>query len=192
MSRALVAAAYPRRPPSVHRTVTRGHRFDQLCAGASRFRSREHQPHPPGSPVYIALGRALLTLVSSSGLRSASHRERDAGLWSLVAAARVVAGRAVRPSGAAATAAASGRRRCWQHRPLFWLSGLRPMSDLPGLAAALVAQALILEGRKDRNGCRWRVGKRRRRRYPHADALSDRSAPRDGADRQRAPGGAGC
>ena len=34
--------------------------------------------------------------------------------------------------------------------PLFWLSGLRPMSDLPGLAAALVAQALILEGARDR------------------------------------------
>jgi hypothetical protein len=34
--------------------------------------------------------------------------------------------------------------------PLFWLSGLRPMSDLPGLAAALVAQVLILQGRTDR------------------------------------------
>jgi hypothetical protein len=30
--------------------------------------------------------------------------------------------------------------------PLFWLSGVRPMSDVPGLAAALVAQGLILRG----------------------------------------------
>lgn len=34
--------------------------------------------------------------------------------------------------------------------PLFWLSGLRPMSDLPGLAVALVAQVLLLQGRSDR------------------------------------------
>ena len=34
--------------------------------------------------------------------------------------------------------------------PLFWLSGLRPMSDLPGLAVALVAQVLVLQGRNDR------------------------------------------
>lgn len=34
--------------------------------------------------------------------------------------------------------------------PLFWLSGLRPMSDLPGVTVALVAQVLILQGRSDR------------------------------------------
>jgi hypothetical protein len=30
--------------------------------------------------------------------------------------------------------------------PLFWMTGLRPMSDMPGLAAAMTAQALLLRG----------------------------------------------
>src|SRR5258706_10346497 len=30
--------------------------------------------------------------------------------------------------------------------PLFWMSGLRPMSDMPGLAMAIGAQALLLRG----------------------------------------------
>ena len=34
--------------------------------------------------------------------------------------------------------------------PLFWLTGLRPMSDMPGLALAMVAQALLLQGTRDR------------------------------------------
>src|SRR5262249_30684908 len=34
--------------------------------------------------------------------------------------------------------------------PLFWMTGLRPMSDMPGLALALGAQALLLRGTKGR------------------------------------------
>jgi 4-amino-4-deoxy-L-arabinose transferase-like glycosyltransferase len=34
--------------------------------------------------------------------------------------------------------------------PLFWLGGSRPMSDMPGLALALVAQALLLKGLTER------------------------------------------
>ena len=34
--------------------------------------------------------------------------------------------------------------------PLFWMMGLRPMSDMPGLAVALVTQALLLHGLHDR------------------------------------------
>src|SRR5262249_21240220 len=34
--------------------------------------------------------------------------------------------------------------------PLFWLTGSRPMSDMPGLALALVAQALFFTGTSDR------------------------------------------
>ena len=33
--------------------------------------------------------------------------------------------------------------------PLFWLTGLRPMSDMFGLGVALAAQALLLRGARD-------------------------------------------
>ena len=64
----------------------------------------------------------------------------------LVAAARAVPLKSAPAATAAPIWAAALLAAC----PLFWLSGLRPMSDLPGLAAALVAQALILQGRRDR------------------------------------------
>jgi hypothetical protein len=38
--------------------------------------------------------------------------------------------------------------------PVFWMSGLRPMSDMPGLALAVAAQASILRGRSER---RWLI-----------------------------------
>ena len=41
--------------------------------------------------------------------------------------------------------------------PLFWISGLRPMSDLPGLALALLSLALMLGGRQPRVAGRWRA-----------------------------------
>src|SRR5687767_2337111 len=35
--------------------------------GLRDFDPARHQPHPPGSPVYIVLGRALLAVVSAIG-----------------------------------------------------------------------------------------------------------------------------
>lgn len=37
-----------------------------FALGLRDFDVAQHQPHPPGSPVYIALGRALLTLASAA------------------------------------------------------------------------------------------------------------------------------
>jgi len=125
-----------------------------FALGLRDFDPAKHQPHPPGSPVYIALGRALLMLVSSirPALDQVTAEALTLGIWSLIAGVVAVVAAAElfgllspqRPLAAiwsVALLAAS---------PLFWLSGLRPMSDLPGLAAALVAQVLILQGRKDR------------------------------------------
>ncbi len=39
--------------------------------------------------------------------------------------------------------------------PLFWMSGLRPMSDMPGLAATLVALALAARGLEQRRWLTW-------------------------------------
>lgn len=125
-----------------------------FALGLRDFDPARHQPHPPGSPVYIALGRVLLAGVTvvRPALDRVSAEALTLGLWSLIAGiVAIVAAaelfmlvapeRRVASLWAAALLAAS---------PLFWLSGLRPMSDLPGLAAALVAQVLLLQGRTDR------------------------------------------
>jgi hypothetical protein len=150
---ALIAAAYlalhiPFLAPSLED-------YDSInfALGLRDFNPALHQPHPPGSPVYIALGRLLLPAVSGL-LSSLSRTQAEAltlGIWSVVAGViaiialghvfAAIAQRRAHVVLATALFAAS---------PLVWMSGLRPMSDLPGLAAALVAQALILHGRTDR------------------------------------------
>jgi hypothetical protein len=124
-----------------------------FALGLRDFDPARHQPHPPGSPVYIAMGRALLAMVSAIGstLSQTAAEALTLSLWSalagavaLVAAARVF--RESAPDDRGAPWGIALLAAC----PLFWLSGLRPMSDLPGVAAALVAQALILQGRRDR------------------------------------------
>jgi hypothetical protein len=123
-----------------------------FALGLRDFDPARHQPHPPGSPVYIAIGRALLVLVSAVA-SSASQIAAEAltlSLWSALAGAVALAA-----AGVVFREVAPGDRPFWgvlllAACPLFWLSGLRPMSDMPGLAAALAAQALALRGRRDR------------------------------------------
>ncbi len=138
-----------------------------FALGLRDFNMALHQPHPPGYPVYIVLAHMSLAAVSS--LTSLAPMETEAlalGLWSalagalaIVAAARLF--RAVEfldqspaatphppptthysPSNLWATALLAAA-------PLFWMCGLRPMSDMPGLAAALATQTLLLEGMRN-------------------------------------------
>jgi hypothetical protein len=136
--------------------------------GVRDFDPALHHPHPPGYPVYIALGKASTAVVRAlrPAARPAPLREDDAALalalWSalwgavcLLACYAVfrelqglrspagggggppageVGGRDVAAAAAILAAVA----------PLAWFTASRPMSDVPGLAAALVAQALLL------------------------------------------------
>src|SRR5688572_11858585 len=128
-----------------------------FALGLRDFDPARHQPHPPGSPVYIAFGRALLAIVSVIGPTlgqtwgQTTVEALTLSLWSglagavaLFAAVRLFDEAAPHHRGAAWGAALLAA--C----PLYWLSGLRPMSDLPGLAAALISQVLILQGRRER------------------------------------------
>jgi len=126
-----------------------------FALGLRDFDPARHQPHPPGSPVYIAFGRVLLALVSIvwPSLTRTDVEALTLALWSAIAGAVALVALAH------ILAAVSSRRApvIWTTAvvaasPLFWISGLRPMSDLPGLATALVSQALILQGRTRRRG----------------------------------------
>src|SRR5262245_14439813 len=132
-----------------------------FALGLREFDPAKHQPHPPGYPVYIALGRMALAVVSrvpSSLDRMASEAlalsivSAIAGAVAIVAAAAFYRALEATPPGAVAGGPDRNRRTAaWAvallaAAPLFWFTGLRPMSDMPGLAATLVALALTAKG----------------------------------------------
>jgi hypothetical protein len=125
-----------------------------FALGLRHFDIASHQPHPPGYPVFIALGRSSHALIAT--LMPSLPQERAEALalaiWSAIGGAiavlaawalfRRINGRtAASPLWAAALLAVA---------PAFWVTGLRPMSDMSGLAVTLAAQALLLRGFSDR------------------------------------------
>jgi len=126
-----------------------------FALGLHHFDPALHQPHPPGYPVYIALGRVSLALIHTvaPALDPGRADALALAIWSAIGGALALLGamllfRAIPrdggdsiPNWAIALTAAS---------PVFWMTGLRPMSDMIGLAAALGAQALLVRGAIDR------------------------------------------
>ena len=111
-----------------------------------QFDVPHHQPHPPGYPVYIALARVVHAAVPDE--------TRALALLSVLAGAL----------GVVAMAALFGRltsvgRSTWVPvtlgltSPLYWFTAARPLSDMPGLAAALAVQALTLGAITTRGLC---------------------------------------
>ncbi|HUE85025.1 MAG TPA: DUF2723 domain-containing protein [Vicinamibacterales bacterium] len=130
-----------------------------FALGVREFDVADHRPHPPGYPVYIALGKAGVALAGLFGDGAQSNTEARAlsmlaligALVAIVLLYRVIAAvsaapgatdlvtppwRRFHPRAMAATALAAA---C----PLFWYLAVRPMSDVPGLAAALAAQTCL-------------------------------------------------
>jgi hypothetical protein len=128
-----------------------------FALGVRDFDVAHHRPHPPGYPLYIAAGKSVAALVGAlPGARSPSSIEaRSLSILSLASAIGAVfllyrvfaAPAAVRGETppwtrfhAPALAATALTLAC----PVVWTLAVRPMSDLPGLAAALAAQACLL------------------------------------------------
>ena len=117
-----------------------------FALGVRQLNVAHHQPHPPGYSVYIALAKAVHAAVPDE--------TRALALLSVVAGAL----------GAVAMAALFGRltsvgRSTWVPvalgltSPLYWFTAARPLSDMPGLAAALAVQALTLGAITTRGLC---------------------------------------
>jgi hypothetical protein len=154
-----------------------------FALGLREFNPALHQPHPPGYPIYMVLGRVSLAIVERvTSMPRVSAEAWSLAVWSAIGGAGCIiaawfffaalAERAgqLRPSNSqlprrpdvAATgflgvggwklgidADEARRAVMWATlllaaSPLFWMSGLRPMSDMPGLALAIGAQALLL------------------------------------------------
>jgi Protein of unknown function (DUF2723) len=120
------------------------------------FDVAQHRPHPPGYPVYVALAKTAVATSHAIGgsVASAESRVEARALAVLSLAGALVAivslyrvfscfspaggdrmGRPWRMLEARALAATALTVAC----PLFWYMSVRPMSDVPGLAAALAS-----------------------------------------------------
>lgn len=129
-----------------------------FALGVRDFDVATHRPHPPGYPVYIFLGKiatAIAGAVSSAPqsiveARALSVLSLLGALAAIVALYGVFASlspRTLPPEASpwrtldvGAVAATAITASC----PLFWYLSVRPMSDVPGLAVALAAQACLL------------------------------------------------
>ena len=137
-----------------------------FALGVRYFDVAQHQPHPPGYPIFIALGKVASGAFSRAGI--AAPDVRGLAVWSAVASGvlpllffaffrRLHAG-GDRVAADRRAAIATFLSVC---NPLFWFSGARPLSDLAGLTAAwlaLGALAIALDGRDDQSRTRaWFV-----------------------------------
>jgi hypothetical protein len=117
-----------------------------FALGVRDFNVADHRPHPPGYPVYIALGKAATAVAGLAMDAPPSRVEARAlavvsllgGLLAIVCLYRVFA--CLGGGDTQALAATAITVSC----PLFWYLAVRPMSDLPGLAAGLAAQACLM------------------------------------------------
>jgi hypothetical protein len=141
-----------------------------FALGLREFDVANHQPHPPGYPVYIALGRISRAIVGSitPSLDMPRAEALALAIWSAIGGAvAVVAAFSIYSSLDRLTAPAGGREigsnrstAVWSTAllaatPLFWLTGARPMSDMPGLTLSLVSQALFLASATDKRLIVW-------------------------------------
>ena len=120
-----------------------------FALGVRSYDIGSHQPHPPGYPVYVALGklgtRVAGILPMADGSVAPVPEARGLALWGAVLGA--LAGlafygyfRHLEPEHECALAAVV----ITLSNPLMWMTASRPLSDVPGLAVSALAQALLV------------------------------------------------
>jgi hypothetical protein len=120
-----------------------------FALGVDTFDLSAHRPHPPGYPLYVVAGRITTTAVTAVAPQWPRDRRAAVGLalWSVMAATVgawvlhafwMAVGLTSTQAALAATLALVS--------PLFWLTASRPLSDVPGLVAAVAVQAALITG----------------------------------------------
>ena len=116
-----------------------------FALGVRDFDPSKHQPHPPGYPVFIALGKASHAVWPSD---SGSLSVWGAVFGALSVFPLMALFRSIEALDRSADAAERDRRVMLATivvvaSPLFWFTALRPLSDMTGLGMALAAQACL-------------------------------------------------
>ncbi|MEW6320096.1 MAG: DUF2723 domain-containing protein [Acidobacteriota bacterium] len=129
-----------------------------FALGVREFDVAAHRPHPPGYPVYIALGKATVPAVAAladPGTRAALDARALAAvslvfaviavplLYRLFACLSPPPGEGLAPPWRTFHAPAFAAAAVTTASPLAWYMSVRPMSDVPGLAAALASQVCL-------------------------------------------------
>jgi hypothetical protein len=115
-----------------------------FCLGMRSFDITVHHPHPPGFPVYIALGRIVRTIIPSD-FRALQAVNLIAGIFVFPAIfflARELRFRFVTAAVAAALCA---------FFPNVWFYGGGAFSDIPSLVLVVFAVAFLFRGCRDAN-----------------------------------------
>ena len=153
-----------------------------FALGLRHFDPALHQPHPPGYPVYMLLGHISLPIVERvTSTTGATAEARALAIWSAIGGAACIIAvwflfnalaarqlpnansqlpRTPLGVGSWGLGVAGWATLLLAAAPDFWMTGLRPMSDMPGLALAVGAQALLLtqRGSDERRGLDERRG----------------------------------
>lgn len=114
--------------------------------GVREFNIADHRPHPPGYPIFIALGKISTTVLAQEVVQDSVRNGSQAlAVWGALFGALAILPlflffRSLELTDRRAVAATALTVTC----PLFWFTAARPMSDIPGLVAGLSAQALII------------------------------------------------
>lgn len=114
--------------------------------GLDHYSVADHQPHPPGAPIFITMGKLSTTLFSPFLADNAiKSGVRALAIWGVLLGAFAtfplfIFFRGLEGNDRRATAATAVTLSC----PLLWFSASRPMSDVAGLVSALTVQALIM------------------------------------------------
>ena len=130
-----------------------------FALGVRHFDVAQHQPHPPGYPVFIAARQGWCTRVVPTKPRALSARQRRRRRAGRVRAGRAV--RAARRQSAAGDWSVAAAALVTVTSPLYWFTAARPLSDMPGLAAALGGAGADAVGDDDRAASSRRRSSRR-------------------------------
>jgi hypothetical protein len=115
-----------------------------LCLGMRSYDVTHHHPHPPGFPVYIALGRMVRTVIPSD-FRALQAINLAAGM--LVFPAIFFLARELRLPFVTATIAAA----LCAFFPNVWFFGGGAFSDVPSLVLVVFAVVFLFRGYRDAN-----------------------------------------
>lgn len=111
-----------------------------FALGVRHFDVSQHQPHPPGYPLFIGAAK-LLHAAGLSEVHALSLIGIVTGGIAVFACLELFAAIAHRrPTDSLAWLGATVAGAC----PLFWLTAARPLSDVAGLAAAIGVQAMLV------------------------------------------------
>ena len=116
-----------------------------FALGLADFDPAKHQPHPPGYPIFIALAKAVRVMVGSDATAMALLGAVFGALavFPMLKIFEDVEALDGRP-GDRSIVVASLAVLLAIASPLYWFNAGRPMSDVPGFAVTLAAQAALV------------------------------------------------